>query len=31
VAVVAVALAIIISLYRHNKTLDISTLTKLKG
>jgi len=31
VAVVATALAIIINIYRHTKSLDIRKLTKLKG
>ena len=31
VAVVATALAIIINVYRHTKSLDIRKLTKLKG
>lgn len=31
VSVVAIALAIIINIYRHTKSLDIRKLTKLKG
>jgi multisubunit Na+/H+ antiporter MnhC subunit len=31
VSVVATALAIIINIYRHTKSLDIRKLTKLKG
>ena len=31
VSVVAVALAIIINIYRHTKSLDIRKLTKLRG